>query len=189
MSIHGYSSSARYQYTVGWKCDWNRRTQLRHKPRVTFKDPIAVERRLGHQNKRTHLSHTIRLLPWQTPIHLPSKSNEESQTKTPTLKISRSRINKLSDATPASLSVTRASQGKGAIRDFDAFNPPHKAQHMRKWRTINKDKTTCTAMHVNSWLRTHFQLHNPLSLKTSPTQHHKETGSNSDGELPTTMPE
>ena len=74
-----------------------------------------------------------------TPIHLPSESNEESQTKTPTLKSSR-RINKLSDATPTSLSVTRASQGKGAIRDFDAFNPPHKAHQMRKWRIINKEQ-------------------------------------------------
>jgi len=57
------------------------------------------------------------------PIHLPSESNEESQTKMPTLKSLR-RINKLSDATPTSLSVTRASQGKGAILDFGEFNLP-----------------------------------------------------------------
>ena len=55
------------------------------------------------------------------PIYLPSESNEESQTKMPTLKSSR-RIN--TDATSNSLSVTRASQGTGAILDFGEFNLP-----------------------------------------------------------------
>jgi hypothetical protein len=73
------------------------------------------------------------------PIHLPSKSNEESQTKMPTLKSLR-RINKLSDATPTSLSVTRASQGKGAIRDFGEFNLPHRAHKMKKWTIISKEQ-------------------------------------------------
>ena len=55
------------------------------------------------------------------PIYLPSKSNEESQTKMPTLKSSR-RIN--TGAASNSLSVTRASQGTGAILDFGEFNLP-----------------------------------------------------------------
>lgn len=58
-----------------------------------------------------------------TSIHLPSESNEESQTKMPTLKSSR-RTNKPSDATRTPPSVTRASQGKGAILDFGEFNLP-----------------------------------------------------------------
>ena len=125
----------------------------------------AVERRLGHQPKQadTLVPYNTALTMADTPIHLPSESNEEShQTKTPTLKSSR-RINKLSDATPTSLSVTRASQGEGAIRDFDAFHPPHKAHQMRKWRIINKEQDD---MH-----------------------RYGETGSDLDGELPTTMPE
>ena len=73
------------------------------------------------------------------PIHLPSESNKESQTKMPTLKSSR-RINKLSDATPTSLSVIRASQGTGAILDFGESNPPHRAQKMRKWTIISKEQ-------------------------------------------------
>jgi hypothetical protein len=74
-----------------------------------------------------------------TPIHLPSESKEDSQTRTPT-PTSLRRINKLSDATPTSLSVTRASQEKGAIRDLGESNLPHRAQKMRKWTIISKDQ-------------------------------------------------
>jgi len=72
-----------------------------------------------------------------TPIHLPSESKEDSQTRTPTPSSLR-RINKLSDATPTSLSVTRASQG--AIRDLGATNLPHRAQKRRKWTFTSKDQ-------------------------------------------------
>jgi hypothetical protein len=73
-----------------------------------------------------------------TPIHPPSKSKEDSQTRTPT-PTSLRRINTLSDATPTSLSVTCASQ-KGAIRDLGESNLPHRAQKIRKWTIINKDQ-------------------------------------------------
>jgi hypothetical protein len=71
------------------------------------------------------------------PIHLPSKFNEESRTTTPILTSLR-RINKISDATPTSLSVTRASQG--AIRNVGESTLPHKEQKMRKWNIITKDQ-------------------------------------------------
>ena len=74
-----------------------------------------------------------------TPIHLPSESKEDSQTRTSTPSSSR-RSNKLSDATPTTLSVTRASQVKGAIREFGDTNLPHRAQKMKKWTIIRKDQ-------------------------------------------------
>jgi hypothetical protein len=69
------------------------------------------------------------------PIYSPTASEQWSQcisTIIPT--------NKLSDATPTSLSVTGSSQGKGAIRDFGKFNSPHTAQKMRKWTIISKEQ-------------------------------------------------
>jgi hypothetical protein len=86
----------------------------------------------------TIVSRNTALTMADTPTHLPSESKEDSQTRTPTPSSSR-RINKLSDATLNSLSVTRASQEKGAIRELGESNLPHRAQKIKKWTIIRKD--------------------------------------------------
>jgi hypothetical protein len=110
-----------------------------HLQKIPFSKPSCRTALRSSKQVDTTVPYNTALTMVDTPIHLPSKSNEESQTKTPTLK-SLLRINKLSDATPTSLSVTRASQGKGAIRDFGEFNPPHRVQKMRKWTIISKEQ-------------------------------------------------
>jgi hypothetical protein len=101
----------------------------------------AVERRLGHRNKRTQLSHTIRLLPWRTlPFTYQANPKRTHRRGRRPQQVRAERINKLSDAsTHTSLSVTRASQEQGAIRDFGESNLPHRAHKMRKWTISSKD--------------------------------------------------
>jgi hypothetical protein len=114
-------------------------TNLESLSKIPFSKPSCRTALRSSKQADTTVPYNTALTMADTPIHLPSESNEESQTRTPTLTSLR-RINKLSNATPTSLSVTRASHGKGAIRDFGESNLPHRAQKMRKWTIISKDQ-------------------------------------------------
>ena len=97
-------------------------TNLESPTKIPFSKPSCrTALRSSKQADTSSFPYITALTMVDNPIYLPSKSNEESQTKMPTLKSSR-RIN--TDATSNSLSVTRASQGTGAILDFGEFNLP-----------------------------------------------------------------
>jgi hypothetical protein len=116
-------------------------TKLESLSKIPFSKPSYRTALRSLKQADTTVPYNTALTMADTPIHLPSESKEDSQTRTPT-PTSLRRINKLSNATPTSLSVTSASQEKGAIRDLGESNlPHHRAQkRMRKWTIISKDQ-------------------------------------------------
>jgi len=113
-------------------------TKLESLSKIPFSKPSCRTALRSSKQADTIVPYNTALTMADTPIHLPSESKEDSQTRTSTPTSSR-RINKLSDATPTSLSVTGASQG--AIRDLlGTINLPHRAHKMRKWTFISKDQ-------------------------------------------------
>jgi hypothetical protein len=112
-------------------------TNLESLSKIPFSKPSCRTALRSSKQADTTVPYNTALTMADTPIHIPSEFNEESRTTTPTLTSSR-RINKISNATPTSLSVTRASQG--AIRDGGESTLPHRAQKMRKWTIISKDQ-------------------------------------------------
>ena len=92
-------------------------TSSRHQKIPFSKPSCRTALRSSKQADTSSFPYITALTMADNPIYLPT--NEESQTKMPTLKSSR-RIN--TDATSNSLSVTSASQGTGAILDFGEFN-------------------------------------------------------------------